>query len=574
MTRRSVARRLLSLLRPLAPLMITSSVCRVVNQGLAVAIPAVAVAMIVQLVDGGSVAAMVWLLTAMAVAKGLFRYLEQFTGHAVAFRLLSELRIDVYRHIEPLAPAGLETERTGDLVARIVGDVDRVEPFYAHTIAPLAGALIVPVLAASGLAVMIDPQVALAFVPFPLVMALVVPWVRWRTVAAHSMGARRSSGEAGAVLTDAVQGSREIAALGAAAVIADRVDDASIATNSIRARLARIGAVRSVLTDLLAGAAVVAVAAVGVARLEAGFVDVAGLAAALVVAWVGTAPARALEDIVPDLEQALAAAERLFELEDRPVPVSAATGDAANPTGGEVSFQDVEVVVDSRPVLSDLDVHIDDRSLVAVVGPSGSGKSTMVDALIRFRDPQRGRIRVGGVDVGALPEAALRSIITVVPQRPELFFGTIGDNLRLADPEATDDALWAVLDRAVLAEWVRSLPDGLGSAVGELGDAMSGGQRQRLSIARALLRDPLVLVLDEATSELDIEAERQIWAVLQEERLRRTVIVVAHRLESVTDADEILVMDRGRLVERGTHDQLVERDGVYAALWRRHMDVI
>lgn len=572
MNRIATARRLLGLLRPLAPLMITSSACRVVNQTLGIVIPALAAAMIMRLAVGDSVAGMVGILALLAIVKGVFRYLEQFTGHAVAFRLLSELRVDVYRHLVPLAPAGLETERSGDLVARIVGDVDRVEPLYAHTIAPLVSALVVPLLASAALAIGVDPLVALVFLPFPLAMALGPPWIRSRRVADLSSETRVLIGEAGAVLTDAVQGSQEIAVLGAGAQIAERIDRVSAAADEVRDELSRIGAVRAVLIDLLAGGAVVAVAAAAISRFGDGAIDLAAVAAAVVVAWVGTAPARALEEIVPDVEQALAAAGRLFELADRPPPVQPAPSPPLTGVGGTVAFERVSVAIGEQPVLDAIDCTIDDGSMVAVVGPSGSGKSTLVELLVRFRDPDQGRVLVGGVDVRSHAESELRRIVALVPQRPDIFFGTIADNLRLARPGATEEELWHALDRAALSDWVRSLGRGLEAPIGESGETMSGGQRQRLTIARALLRDPRILILDEATSELDSSAAQHISQTLGVERGRRTLIVVAHRLETVQDADEILVMDGGRLVERGTHEALLRANSGYAGLWRSHED--
>lgn len=573
MRRTDVIRRLLTTLRPMAPLMAVSSVCRVVNQALGVAIPAIAAALVIRTASGGEFVGGVWILAGLAITKGLFRYLEQFTGHAVAFRLLSELRIDTYRHIEPLAPAGLETDRTGDLVARVVGDVDRVEPFYAHTIAPLASAITVPIVAAVGLALVVDPVVALAFLPFPMLMVGAAPWIRSKHVATSSSEARRLSGEAGAILTDAVQGSREIAVLDAGDRIAERIDAVADASDSVRRGLARIAAVRAVLVDLLAGAAVIVVAAVALARLGTGSLDLGAVAGAITVAWVGTGPARALEDIVPDLEQALAAARRLFELADR-VPAPRPRTAEVGPADGSVVFDGVTVRIGDREALTGIDATIDAGSLVAVVGPSGSGKTTLVETLLRFREPVAGSVVIGGADVRTLPDSSLRTAVTLVPQRPELFFGSIADNLRLARPEATDDELWSVLDRASLSDWVRSLDHGLDSAVGELGATMSGGQRQRLAIARAWLREPEILILDEATSELDPEAETRIWDVLRAERGRRTIIVVAHRIATVQDVDDILVLDDGRLIERGRHAQLLAREGVYAGLWRRHLDVL
>jgi ATP-binding cassette subfamily C protein CydC len=576
LTRSQIAQRLLALLRPLAALMTVSALARVVNQGLGVLIPALAAALVVGFATSSSVWGLLGVLALLALVKGTFRYVEQFTGHAVAFQLLSELRVDTYRNIVPLAPAGLEDERTGDLVARVIGDIDRVEPFYAHTIAPLASAVLVPLLTAVGLAVWVDPVVAVVFLPFPLVMVLVIPWMKAKRVAGTSSRARELAGETAAVFTDSVQGAREVAIFGAREVVAGRVSNRSRESASIKSELARVAGTRAGLTDLLAGLAVVAVAAVAAGRFETGLIQLSSLAAAVVVAWVGTTPARALEDIVPDLEQALAAAGRLFDLADRKAPVVERVDSPSSPANGIVVFEDVTVRFPDadRPALDEVSAQLSDGTFVAVVGPSGSGKSTLVELLARFRDPDVGRVLLGGTDLRDLSPSTRRARIAFVPQRPEVFFGTIGDNLRLARGNATEDELWGALDRAGLGDWVRSLEHGLDTTTGELGETMSGGQRQRLAIARAFLRRSDVLILDEATSELDLATERLVLDELKREHGERTVVVVAHRLEAVVDADEILVLDGGRIVERGTHSTLTSGRGVYSGLWQRHTDIL
>ena len=576
MTRAQIVRRLVGVLRPLAPLMAVSVAARIVNQGLGVAIPGVAAGLVVGYVTRSGVGGLLALLAVMAALKGTFRYVEQFTGHAVAFRLLAELRIDTFRKIVPLAPAGLEEERTGDLVTRVVGDIDRVEPFFAHTIAPLAGAVVVPILAFLGMAIWVDPVVAAVFLPFPALMLLAAPWVSAGRVAKLSARAREQLGETAALFTDAVQGAREVAVFEAGDTMAGRVERHSDAGASTRKALARISALRAGVGDLLAAAAVVAVAATAADRFDADVIDLASLAAAVVVAWAGTTPVRALEGIVPDLEQAIAAAARIFALSDREPPVSFDSAADTGPSTGSVRFRKVTVEFEgaTSPALVQVDADIAENSYVAVVGPSGSGKSTLVELLVRFRDPIEGTVEIGGMDIRQINRSRLRREVMVVPQRPEIFYGTIAENLLMARPGATEDELWEALDRAELGSWARSLDNRLETIVGELGETLSGGQRQRLALARAFLRDPRILVLDEATSELDRETERVVLDELRREQGRRTLVVVAHRIESVVDADETLVLDRGVLVERGSHRDLVDSRGVYAGLWRQHLDVL
>jgi len=572
-SRREVARRLLRLLRPLARLMAVSATARVVNQGLAVAIPALAVALVVSFEPSEDIWTLVGILAVLALVKGTSRYIEQFTGHAVTFRLLSQLRIATYRNIVPLAPAGLEEERSGDLVARVVGDIDRVEPFFAHTIAPLVSAMVVPLLTAAGLALWVDPLVAAAFTPFPVLIVLIAPWLRARRVADLSATARELSGETAACFTDTVQGVREVAVFDGRETVTGWVEELSRRAATVRRALARVSAARSGLGDVLAGAAVVAVTAVTAVLLETNAIGAPGMAGAVVAAWVGIAPARALEDIVPDLEQALAAGARLFQLADREPPVRAVEAPDTVPADGTLHLEGVTLRFESdTPAIEQIDVDIPSGSFVAIVGPSGSGKSTLVELPLRFRDPDIGKVKVGGVDVARADRTSLLGRVMLVPQRPDIFFGSLADNLLLANPTASENDLWEALDRAALAQWARSLPDGLAATIGELGETLSGGQRQRIAIARAFLRDPEILILDEATSELDADTERKVLGEIARERGQRTILVVAHRLDTIADADEIVVIDRGRIVERGRHDDLVEVGGVYARLWQRHLD--
>ena len=574
MTRGQIVRRLLDLLRPLAPLMTVSIAARVLNQGLGVAIPAVAASLVVGFGAGSDFGDLLWLLLGLAVAKGVFRYVEQFTGHAVAFRLLAGLRIDTFRVLVPLAPAGLEDDRTGDLMTRVIGDVDRVEPFYAHTIAPLASAVLVPLLAAVGLAIWVDPLVALAFLPFPFLMSLVAPWLGARRVAEIASQARERAGETAAMFADTAQGAREVAVFDARNELVARVERMGAETGSLRNLLSRIGSGRSLAADFLAGVAVVTVTAVAVGRFETGAIGLAPLAAAIVVSWVGTTPARAVEGIAADLDQALASAGRLFDLADR-VPANVEPTASRLPAGGSLAFRDVTVTFPRFAVdaLVNIDLDIEEGSTVAIVGPTGSGKSTLVELLVRFRDPDQGAVEFGGVDLSAIELTRLRSEVTLVPQRPDIFFGTLMDNLRLAKPDAAEPEIREAVERAGLGEWVETLEKGLDTPTGELGEMMSGGQRQRLALARAFLRTPSVLILDEATSELDAVTERRVLNEVDRERGERTTIIVAHRLDTITEADQIFVLDDGRIVERGSHETLVAAGGVYAGLWKRHLDV-
>ena len=570
MSKKAVLRHLAEFLRPMWPVMAVSSLCRVVNQGLGVVLVAVAASGVVAVAEGGSVGRLTTQLGAIAVVKGLFRYLEQFSGHFVAFRLLSRLRVFFYRSVAPLSPAGLGGERSGDLVARATADVDRVEPLYAHAIAPLVSAVTVPALVLAWLGGL-HPRLALALLPF-LVAAAAAPLLRAGSAAQGSQRLREASATVAAYLTDAVQGLRDLLAFGAGDQRRRQLEELGRQVGEESRGLARVAALRVGAAELAAGAGFVVVLAVALRLVEAGEVTLSAAAAAVAGALVGFSPLRALDEVVPDAEEALAAAGRLFELSARPVPVVSPPAPGRAPADGGVDLEGVSVGYPGRgiPALERVSLAVAPGELVALVGASGSGKSTLVQLLPRLRDPEEGRVVVGGVDVRQVELPLLRRHVGLVEQRSHLFFGTIADNLRLAEPDATPEQLAAALGAAGLGEWVASLPAGLDTPVGELGELMSGGQGQRLAVARVLLRRPRVLILDEATSMLDADGERQLLQAVRTDD--RTVIVVAHRLASVAHANRIVVLDQGRVVEEGGHRELLSAGGVYAALWARQHD--
>lgn len=567
---RDVIARLLRLLEGHRGLMAVSALCRVVNQTLAVAIPAVAVAFVVDVADGSApdLGSVVWVLVAMALVKGLFRYLEQFTGHAVAFRLLAVLRNQVYRWLERVEPARLEDERSGDLVARVSGDISRVEPFYAHTIAPLVAAVIVPVVSLSALAWLFDPLPAQVLAGVVILYLGVVPWIGRRRVEVLGPEVRRMAGQSAAAVADIVQGAHEIAVLDAGSDVLEKTVGSGQDLFAVRTTLARSSARRVLAGGVVSAVAVVSVAGVGVAA----DVGLQTLAVSLAVAWTVMASVRSLEEIVPDTEQALAAAGRLFELEDLEPQMTG--GEAGFDDPAHVHFESVTVAAGDRTLVDEVELHVAPGSFLGVVGPSGSGKSTLVQTLVRHRDPASGRVMLRSREVGELSPSELSRTVALVPQRPDIFHGTVRSNLLIANGEAGEDDLRSALGRAHLLEWVDSLEHGLDTPIGERGVGMSGGQLQRLALARAFLRDPAVLVLDEATSELDAATEAAVLENVYAERGHRTLIVVAHRMETITSADQVVVIDKGRLVESGTHEELRAQGGLYSALWQRHEDML
>jgi len=506
----------------------------------------------------------VYLVRLFSVSRAVSRYAERLVSHEVTFRLLAELRIRFFIRLAPLAPTRLLKYRSGDLLVRIVKDVEELQNVYLHSFSPVAVALAVCALASLALFTF-DATMAFVALGFLAATGVGVPFL----VRALSKGLGRRQlrlrAELDARIVDDVQGVQDILAFGREGRERREISAINSKLGRVQRRMALVTGLQNALGDLMMNLALVAVLIFAIPLVKAGEMDgifLAFVALVVIGSFEAVAPLGAAFQV---LGRSVGAGERLFEITDSEPQVTDPPEPLSLPQDGALALDRVcfRYEEDGSPALRDVSFVLRPGSRVAVVGPSGSGKSTLVGLILRFWDPDSGEIRLGGRGVQEYSQEDLRSRIGVVSQDTHVFNDTVRNNLLLADPEADDASLHRAIREAHLADLVEGLPGGLDGYVGEQGQRLSGGERQRLAVARALLKDAPLLVLDEATANLDTVTERELLGTIRELMRGRTTLQTTHRLVEMETMDEILVLDEGRVVERGTHENLVRRNGPY-----------
>lgn len=498
--------------------------------------------------------------------KGVFRFLNNYLSHKAAWNLVADMRVRVYEQMQKLSLRWYHDKQTGQLMSRATNDTATLEALIAHVVPDLVSNVLILV-GVAALLFIINPTLALfTLIPIPFLGLGGV--IFSKRIRPNFRAAQSDLAELNATLQDNISGMKEIQAFNQEQLERDRVKGRAQSYAKSILRALKLSALFHPTIEAVSSMGTVIVVAGGGFLALQGRMSVADIVAFLLYLNLFYQPIATMARITEDLQQSLAGAERVFEILDSESDVQEIAEAVKMPrSSGRVQFQNVSFqYIKDTPVLKNISFTADSGKMIALVGPTGVGKTTIISLLARFYDPAAGSILIDGTDIRNASLSSLRSQISMVLQDVFLFNGTIAENIAYGNKTATPEQIEQASRVARADDFIQKMPEGYNTKIGERGVKLSGGQKQRLAIARAVLRDSPILVLDEATASVDVETEAQIQAAIQELAGSRTIIVIAHRLSTVKQADNILLIEKGKITESGTHQELLELGGSYRRL--------
>lgn len=499
-----------------------------------------------------------------AAVRIIGRYGERLISHDTTFRILKTLRVWFYESIEPLGPAGLSGYRSGDILNRLVSDIDALDNLYVRLLSPVVSAILI-VISVGVLLGIFDTALMLAACTILLIAIVIVPWAASIFAMGVGRDMARTGGKFRAGVIEGIQGLTDLIVFGAVEKHLERLNGVHRQLMSFQKRMSHIRGLSNASISLLSGAAVWVVLFMGVSLAGSDKMPGEFLACLALAVWVAFESAVPLVNAFQYLGHSQEAAKRIHEITSISSSVVFNKTSQGSLDNFDIHIENLRFQYDPAtvPVIDDLCLKISYGSRIALVGETGCGKSTLVELLSRIRDPNLGSIRIGGRNLKGFAENDLRRTITVISQQAHIFNTTIAENLRIARPGASQSDLFHALDTVKLADFVRCLPDGLETFVGEGGRGLSGGQARRLALARAVLHNAPIWLLDEPTEGLDRITEKQVFHSLMKCAEKRTVLIITHRLLNFQHLDQIALMEKGRIAALGSHKNLVKTDSRY-----------
>ncbi len=500
------------------------------------------------------------------VARGVSRYTERLISHDVTFRLLAKFRVWFYKSIEPLAPAGLAKYRSGDLLARVVSDVESLEHIYIRVIFPPLVALLITALMWILFGIF---SVYYSFVIFAALFsaAVFVPAITRALSKKDGKRYVRLRSALNVLSVDLSAGLTELIAFGAEKKFAEKYRETNREFSKLQRKMSFIDGLNESLIIFVMNVAIVGLLFVAVPEVRHGIsgIDLAVMVVGIMASFEAVLP---IPTTVQHFETSIKAAERIFEITDAEPAVKFKENAVEKIPNNKIKFDNVTFAYEKDlNVLENFSLEIGEGTKIGIVGASGAGKSTLVNLLVRFYDPVRGAVFLGETDLRDLDENFLRSKISVVSQNSYFFNGSVRENLLLGKSDATDDEITSAAKAANIHDVISALPQGYDTWIGERGFLLSGGERQRLAIARALLKNAPIAVFDEPTANLDSENERDILETIFSVTRNKTLILITHRLVRLENLDKIVVMKNGRIVESGNFSELLEKNGAFRKMY-------
>jgi len=500
------------------------------------------------------------------ISRGVFRYIERLVSHNTSFKVLADIRVWLYEAIEPIAPAGISKFKSGDLLNRLIADVDTLENFYVRVFLPPVVALVI-VLSVSAFMLVFSPLISVV-----LFLSLALVGVGLSTLAL--IAGKKAGGDSIAFrsilreeIVDLVNGLPELVLFNR---VRDAIQDIHQAAKKVyqaQITLSMLAAIQSAATSLIVGLTVWVLLLITIPMISYGKLDGIYLAVIVLGAMASFEAVQNLPPAMNLLGANIRAAERVFELASPAESTAKDFNRTSALSGRNIRFNKVSFQYNQTPVLRDVDFELTPGKKIAIVGPSGAGKSTITNLLLRFWEPDSGQILIDGVSQSEINPEVSRSLYSVVSQNTFLFNTSILENLRVANPEADMGMIQKACQSADLEEFIATLPKKYDTIIGERGYQFSGGERQRLAIARAILKDAPIFVLDEPTANLDPATEERIRSMLKLDYGDKSMIWITHRLSGLEDMDEILVLANGEVIERGRQADLLRAGGRFAKMW-------